>query len=319
MVSNWEAVKEGLKLLVLLLTRDPPATVTSSSPSSKTVSETVNETDMHDTPKWTQTPQEGDECSLVSAIRFVTALGLNTLHRGIIQHIHDALLTLLDCFFTRASPSAFTNLIAELVAACFESSLPIIRRSGALPFILHSVLTVLHRHASPLLSPLVMQIVCWSEFTPLPPIPATAQSPEWHAYAAAFTQALTHEVAETDRSQHLVHTLNTITVCLSSPELATHFHPHLLTLLRLSLRLLDATELPFSSPFTIAGTSSPPLLNSLRWSFVASSAHVARAERASTPTVSVTWRSPSSSPHCLTRSSSCSRTPPWVNDADLPW
>lgn len=257
MVSNWEAVKEGLKLMVLLLTRSPNVdgtcdamageTVVNETAVSETVmSETaVNETVVSETPQPAQTGESAED-TLASAIRFVTALGLNTLHRGIIQHIHDALLALLDCYWLRATPVAFTRLVAELVAACFESTLPIIRRSGALPFILHSVLTVLHQHASPLLPPLVRQLVCWPDFTPLPPIPATAQSPEWRAYADAFTHSLSHmlseAVPEADRPRHLVHTLNTLTVCLSSPELATHFHPHLLTLLRLSLRLLDAAE-----------------------------------------------------------------------------
>ena len=234
-MSNWEAVKEGLKLLVLLLSRDAPSV---DSPSA-TATETTEMSTL-------QTQQKRHNCSLESAIRFVVALGLNTLHRGIIQHIHDALLTLLDCYYARATPAAFTQLVAELVAACFESSLPIIRRSGALPFILHSVLTVLHQHASPLLPPLVLQLVHWQDFTPLPPIPAAAQSSEWGEYASAFTGSLSHTLAEGDRPRHLVHTLNTLTVCLSSPELATHFHPHLLALLRLSLRLLDSAE--YSSP-----------------------------------------------------------------------
>ena len=266
MVSNWEAVKEGLKLMVLLLTRSPAVdrrcdgmsgevgvgeTVVSETVVNETaVSETaVSETVVGETPQRAQTGENAED-ALASAIRFVTALGLNTLHRGIIQHIHDALLALLDCYYLHATPVAFTRLVAELVAACFESTLPIIRRSGALPFILHSVLTVLHQHASPLLPPLVSQLVCWPDFTPLPPIPTTAQSPEWRVYADAFTQSLSHTpsepvteaVPEADRPRHLVHTLNTLTVCLSSPELATHFHPHLLTLLRLSLRLLDAAE-----------------------------------------------------------------------------
>ena len=268
MVSNWEAVKEGLKLMVLLLTRSPAVdrrcdgmsgetvvgetvvgetavgeTVVGETAVNETaVGETaVNETAVGETPQRAQTGENAED-ALASAIRFVTALGLNTLHRGIIQHIHDALLALLDCYYLHATPAAFTRLVAELVAACFESTLPIIRRSGALPFILHSVLTVLHQHASPLLPPLVSQIVCWPDFTPLPPIPTTAQSPEWRVYADAFTQSLSHTLSEADRPRHLVHTLNTLTVCLSSPELATHFHPHLLTLLRISLRLLDAAE-----------------------------------------------------------------------------
>lgn len=248
MVSNWEAVKEGLKLMVLLLTRSPAVDRRCDGMSGETVvGETVvgetavNETAVGETPQRTQTGENAED-ALASAIRFVTALGLNTLHRGIIQHIHDALLALLNCYYLHATPAAFTRLVAELVAACFESTLPIIRRSGALPFILHSVLTVLHQHASPLLPPLVSQIVCWPDFTPLPPIPTTAQSPEWRVYADAFTQSLSHTLSEADRPRHLVHTLNTLTVCLSSPELATHFHPHLLTLLRISLRLLDAAE-----------------------------------------------------------------------------
>lgn len=248
MVSNWEAVKEGLKLMVLLLTRSPAVDRRCDGMSGETVvGETVvgetavNETAVDETPQRAQTGENAED-ALASAIRFVTALGLNTLHRGIIQHIHDALLALLNCYYLHATPAAFTRLVAELVAACFESTLPIIRRSGALPFILHSVLTVLHQHASPLLPPLVSQIVCWPDFTPLPPIPTTAQSPEWRVYADAFTQSLSHTLSEADRPRHLVHTLNTLTVCLSSPELATHFHPHLLTLLRISLRLLDAAE-----------------------------------------------------------------------------
>ena len=167
----------------------------------------VNETAVGETPQRAQTGENAED-ALASAIRFVTALGLNTLHRGIIQHIHDALLALLDCYYLHATPAAFTRLVAELVAACFESTLP---------FILHSVLPVLHQHASPLLPPLVSQIVCWPDFTPLPPIPTTAQSPEWRVYADAFTQSLSHTLSEADRPRHLVHTLNTLTVCLASP------------------------------------------------------------------------------------------------------
>lgn len=214
MVSNWEAVKEGLKLMTHLLTRET-------------------------------TPRP----DFASYIQFVMAIGMNTLHRGIIQHVHDCMLALLDAFFV-SYPSSFIELIAQLTAQCSESTLPIIRRSGALPFILHSILTTLHHHCSSLLPLLVVQLIGWCDHVALPSLPV--QSHEWTVYADAFQHVLTNtsHSTEEDRRRHLVHALNSITVCASSPDLASHFHPHLLHLLSTSLTLLDSQECFFPSLVT---------------------------------------------------------------------
>lgn len=98
-VSNWEAVKEGLSLLTKL---------------SLTLT---------------------DETLLFSITQFIIEIGSNSLHQGILQQVHFSLNDILSHFHTVSCESpAFLQIIATILAIPVSIHLPIIRRSAGLPF-----------------------------------------------------------------------------------------------------------------------------------------------------------------------------------------
>lgn len=103
-VSNWEGVKEGISLLVQL-----------------TVSRDI------------------DESTLYSICQLIIEIGSNSLHQGILQQIHFALIELLSYYYSHFHESqSFLKIIAVILSIPVSIHLPIIRRSAGLPFMVNN-------------------------------------------------------------------------------------------------------------------------------------------------------------------------------------
>lgn len=100
-VSNWEAVKEGLCLLTQLAL------------------------------------SIRDEALLSAYTRFMIEIGSNSLHQGILQQVHFSLNEILTHIYSIAPSSTFTQLTALILSIPVSIHLPIIRRSAGLPFMVY--------------------------------------------------------------------------------------------------------------------------------------------------------------------------------------
>ena len=99
-VSNWEAVKEGLCLLTQLALAIQ------------------------------------DEALLSAYTQFIIEIGSNSLHQGILQQVHFSLIEILTHLYTlsQEKTDTFIHLTATILAIPVSIHLPIIRRSAGLPF-----------------------------------------------------------------------------------------------------------------------------------------------------------------------------------------
>lgn len=103
-VSNWEGVKEGISLLIQL-----------------TVSRDI------------------DESTLYSICQLIIEIGSNSLHQGILQQVHFALIELLSYYYSHFHESqSFLRIIAAILSIPVSIHLPIIRRSAGLPFMVNN-------------------------------------------------------------------------------------------------------------------------------------------------------------------------------------
>ena len=104
-VSNWEAVKEGIILLV----------------------------------QFVKQASIQDEEILFALCSYLVEMGSNSLHQGILQQIHFSLIDLLDYYYSIHSTSrSFIQVIARIMSIPVTIHLPIIRRSAGLPFMVNN-------------------------------------------------------------------------------------------------------------------------------------------------------------------------------------